>query len=90
MYTSAHFYKQGDSGGEGGGGGFYLDIQPSPDQSGLDINGIKPEPLCDYGSNNGFLPYCSFSNGDASPTAPMAELGKNRIVLIALTTACNG
>ncbi|KAJ7994509.1 hypothetical protein DPEC_G00250220 [Dallia pectoralis] len=28
-----------DSGGGGGGlGGFYLDIQPSPDQSGLDIN----------------------------------------------------
>uniref|UniRef100_A0A3B5B4R7 Nuclear receptor ROR-alpha-like n=1 Tax=Stegastes partitus TaxID=144197 RepID=A0A3B5B4R7_9TELE len=54
--------------------GFYLDIQPSPDQSGLDINGIKPEPLCDYGSSNGFFPYCSFSNGDASPTVSMAEL----------------
>uniref|UniRef100_A0A3B5B612 Nuclear receptor ROR-alpha-like n=1 Tax=Stegastes partitus TaxID=144197 RepID=A0A3B5B612_9TELE len=53
---------------------FYLDIQPSPDQSGLDINGIKPEPLCDYGSSNGFFPYCSFSNGDASPTVSMAEL----------------
>ncbi|XP_029000126.1 nuclear receptor ROR-alpha A-like isoform X3 [Betta splendens] len=66
--------KQADSGGEGGGGGFYLDIQPSPDQSGLDINGIKPEPLCDYGSSNGFFPYCSFSNGEASPTASMAEL----------------
>uniref|UniRef100_A0A672FX87 Nuclear receptor ROR-alpha A-like n=1 Tax=Salarias fasciatus TaxID=181472 RepID=A0A672FX87_SALFA len=56
------------------GGGFYLDIQPSPDQSGLDINGIKPEPLCDYGSSNGFFPYCSFSNGDSSPTVSMAEL----------------
>ncbi|XP_028257262.1 nuclear receptor ROR-alpha A-like isoform X2 [Parambassis ranga] len=69
--------SKGDSGGEGGGGGgggFYLDIQPSPDQSGLDINGIKPEPLCDYGSGNGFLPYCSFSDGDASPTVSMAEL----------------
>uniref|UniRef100_A0A7N6B8J0 RAR-related orphan receptor A, paralog b n=1 Tax=Anabas testudineus TaxID=64144 RepID=A0A7N6B8J0_ANATE len=63
-----------DSGGEGGGGGFYLDIQPSPDQSGLDINGIKPEPLCDYGSSNGFFPYCSFSNGETSPTVSMAEL----------------
>ncbi|XP_072235943.1 nuclear receptor ROR-alpha A-like [Leuresthes tenuis] len=57
----------------GGGGGFYLDIQPSPDQSGLDINGIKPEPLCDYGLSNDFFPYCSFS-GDASPTATMADL----------------
>ncbi|XP_025758885.1 nuclear receptor ROR-alpha isoform X1 [Oreochromis niloticus] len=68
--------SKGDSagGGEGGGGGFYLDIQPSPDQSGLDINGIKPEPLCDYGSSNGFFPYCSFSNRDVPPTVPMAEL----------------
>uniref|UniRef100_A0A8C4HFV0 Nuclear receptor ROR-alpha n=1 Tax=Dicentrarchus labrax TaxID=13489 RepID=A0A8C4HFV0_DICLA len=65
----------GGGGGEGGGGGgFYLDFQPSPDQSGLDINGIKPEPLCDYSSGNGFFPYCSFSNGDTSPTVSMAEL----------------
>ncbi|KAK2854320.1 hypothetical protein Q5P01_006981 [Channa striata] len=64
--------SKADSGGEGGG--FYLDIQPSPDQSGLDINGIKPEPLCDYSSANGFFPYCSFSNGETSPTASMAEL----------------
>ncbi|XP_061594862.1 nuclear receptor ROR-alpha A-like isoform X1 [Cololabis saira] len=58
----------------GGGGGFYLDIQPSPDQSGLDINGVKPEPLCDYEQSDGFFPYCSLSNGDTSPTASMAEL----------------
>ncbi|XP_023268158.1 nuclear receptor ROR-alpha-like [Seriola lalandi dorsalis] len=64
----------GEGGGRGGGGAFYLDIQPSPDQSGLDINGIKPEPLCDYDSSNGFFPYCSFSNGDASPPVSMAEL----------------
>ncbi|XP_071345956.1 nuclear receptor ROR-alpha A-like isoform X2 [Trachinotus anak] len=75
--------SKADSGGEGGGGGrgggaFYLDIQPSPDQSGLDINGIKPEPLCDYGSGNGFFPYCSFSNGDTSPTASMTELGERK------------
>ncbi|KAG7483492.1 nuclear receptor ROR-alpha-like isoform X1 [Solea senegalensis] len=61
-----------DSGG--GGGPFLLAIQPSPDQSGLDINGIKLEPLCDYGSSNGFLPYCSFSNRDTTPTVSMAEL----------------
>ncbi|XP_041847006.1 nuclear receptor ROR-alpha A-like isoform X3 [Melanotaenia boesemani] len=70
--------KQADSreggGVDGGGGGFYLDIQPSPDQSGLDINGIKPEPLCDYGHSNGFFPYCSFSNGDSSPTMSTTEL----------------
>ncbi|KAG5839678.1 hypothetical protein ANANG_G00207480 [Anguilla anguilla] len=55
-------------------GGFYLDIQPSPDQSGLDINGIKPEPICDFAPGSGFFPYCSFTNGDTSPTVSMAEL----------------
>ncbi|XP_014891004.1 nuclear receptor ROR-alpha-like isoform X2 [Poecilia latipinna] len=61
--------------GDAGCGGFYLDIQPSPDQSGLDINRVKPEPLHDYrhGDGNGFFPYCSFSNGDASPTLTLAE-----------------
>lgn len=54
---------------------FYLDIQPSPDQSGLDINGIKPEPICDYTPASGFFPYCSFTNGETSPTVSMAELG---------------
>ncbi|MGH0138635.1 UNVERIFIED_CONTAM: hypothetical protein FKN15_066882 [Acipenser sinensis] len=53
---------------------FYLDIQPSPDQSGLDINGIKPEPICDFTAGSGFFPYCSFTNGDTSPTVSMAEL----------------
>lgn len=56
---------------------FYLDIQPSPDQSGLDINGIKPEPICDYTPASGFFPYCSFTNGETSPTVSMAELGNN-------------
>lgn len=56
-------------------GGFYLDIQPSPDQSGLDINGIKPEPICDFATpGSGFFPYCSFTSGDTSPTVSMAEL----------------
>lgn len=57
---------------------FYLDIQPSPDQSGLDINGIKPEPVCDYTPTTGFFPYCSFTNGETSPTVSMAELGNNK------------
>ncbi|KAM4596386.1 nuclear receptor ROR-alpha A-like isoform 2-T2 [Fundulus diaphanus] len=65
--------KAESGGGDGGCGGFYLDVQPSPDQSGLDINGIKPEPLWDYGHSGEFFPYCSFSNGDASPTVAMAE-----------------
>jgi RAR-related orphan receptor alpha len=67
---------QTDSSGGGGAEGFYLNIQPSPDQSGLDIDGIKPEPLCDLGSGNGFYPYCSFSSGDMSPTVSMDELGE--------------
>ena len=57
---------------------FYLDIQPSPDQSGLDINGIKPEPICDFAPGSGFFPYCSFTSGDTSPTVSMAELGDQR------------
>ncbi|XP_068437516.1 nuclear receptor ROR-alpha A-like isoform X2 [Clinocottus analis] len=61
-----------DSGGGGGNRGFYLDIQPSPDQSGLDVNVIEPEPLC--GSSEDFLPYCSFSDEDATPTVSMKEL----------------
>ncbi|XP_029283221.1 nuclear receptor ROR-alpha A-like isoform X2 [Cottoperca gobio] len=64
----------GERGERGEARGFYLDIQPSPDQSGLDINGIKPEPRCDYGPNKGFFPYCSFSDGDTCPTVSMAEL----------------
>ncbi|XP_062927041.1 nuclear receptor ROR-alpha A isoform X1 [Mobula hypostoma] len=52
----------------------YLDIQPSPDQSGLDINGIKQEPICEYATAPDFFPYCSFTDGETSPTASMAEL----------------
>uniref|UniRef100_A0A3Q0RGK7 RAR related orphan receptor A n=1 Tax=Amphilophus citrinellus TaxID=61819 RepID=A0A3Q0RGK7_AMPCI len=67
-----HYVEQNSP--EGGSLSLKLILHPSPDQSGLDINGIKPEPLCDYGSSNGFFPYCSFSNGDLPPTMPMAEL----------------
>ncbi|KAA0723283.1 Nuclear receptor ROR-alpha [Triplophysa tibetana] len=48
-------------------GGFYLDIQPSPDQSGLDMDGIKLEPVCDLSSDSGLDQYCCYSNGDSSP-----------------------
>ncbi|XP_047220050.1 nuclear receptor ROR-alpha A-like isoform X2 [Girardinichthys multiradiatus] len=60
--------KAESGGADRGCEGFYLDIHPSPDQSGLDLNGIKPEPLSDYGHSDEFFPYCSFSNGEASPT----------------------
>ena len=63
---------------------FYLDIQPSPDQSGLDINGIKPEPICDYTPASGFFPYCSFTNGETSPTVSMAELGNGFCVSVGM------
>uniref|UniRef100_A0A8D1TM59 RAR related orphan receptor A n=1 Tax=Sus scrofa TaxID=9823 RepID=A0A8D1TM59_PIG len=66
---------------------FYLDIQPSPDQSGLDINGIKPEPICDYTPASGFFPYCSFTNGETSPTVSMAELGSLEVVFIRMCRA---
>ncbi|TNN00484.1 hypothetical protein fugu_011730, partial [Takifugu bimaculatus] len=46
-----------------------------PDSAGLDINGIKPEPICDFAPGSGFFPYCSFTNGETSPTVSMAELG---------------
>ncbi|MEQ2281463.1 hypothetical protein AMECASPLE_030620 [Ameca splendens] len=69
--------KAESGGADRGCEGFYLDIQPSPDQSGLDINGIKPEPLSDYGHSDEFFPYCSFSNGEASPT--VAEHGRSTI-----------
>ncbi|XP_034015223.1 nuclear receptor ROR-alpha A-like isoform X1 [Thalassophryne amazonica] len=76
-YTEQHSPKRGSVSSKvdsGEGGGFYLDIQPSPDQSGLDINGIKPEPLGEYGCTNSLFPYCSLSNGETSSTLSMAEL----------------
>lgn len=61
-------------------GGFYLDIQPSPDQSGLDMDGIKLEPVCDLSSDSGLDQYCCYSNGDSSP--PDNDLGNNYKILI--------
>ncbi|XP_036442118.1 nuclear receptor ROR-alpha B isoform X1 [Colossoma macropomum] len=55
-------------------GGFYLDIQPSPDQSGLDMDGIKLEPVCDLSPESALDPYCCYSSGDTSPTDAMSEL----------------
>nr|DBA31613.1 TPA: hypothetical protein GDO54_007421 [Pyxicephalus adspersus] len=69
-YMEGHTPDEGKT--ESAVSSFYLDIQPSPDQSGLDVNGIKPEP--DYTPASSFFPYCSFTNGEASPTISMAEL----------------
>ncbi|XP_055518718.1 nuclear receptor ROR-alpha A-like isoform X2 [Leucoraja erinacea] len=65
----------------------YLDIQPSPDQSGLDINGIKQEPICEYATGPDFFPYCSFTDGETSPTASMAELGSLEVVFVRMCRA---
>uniref|UniRef100_A0A665WQY8 NR LBD domain-containing protein n=1 Tax=Echeneis naucrates TaxID=173247 RepID=A0A665WQY8_ECHNA len=63
-YVDQNSPEGGSADSRGRAGAFYLDIQLSPDQSGLDINGIKPEPLCDYSSGNGLFPYRSCSNED--------------------------
>ncbi|XP_068131794.1 nuclear receptor ROR-alpha A isoform X2 [Hyperolius riggenbachi] len=69
-YMEGHTPEEGKT--ESAVSSFYLDIQPSPDQSGLDVNGIKPEP--DYTPASSFFPYCSFTNGETSPAISMAEL----------------
>ncbi|XP_051505432.1 nuclear receptor ROR-alpha B-like isoform X2 [Myxocyprinus asiaticus] len=59
-------------------GGFYLDIQPSPDQSGLDMDGIKLESVCDLSSDSGLDQYCCYSNGDtSSPDSDLEHLSEN-------------
>uniref|UniRef100_A0A4W3H650 RAR-related orphan receptor A, paralog a n=1 Tax=Callorhinchus milii TaxID=7868 RepID=A0A4W3H650_CALMI len=72
LYMDGHTPDVGKA--DSGMNNFYLDIQPSPDQSGLDINGIKQEPICEYTAVPDFFPYCSFTNGETSPTVSMAEL----------------
>ncbi|KAM8890401.1 nuclear receptor ROR-alpha A-like isoform 1-T1 [Synchiropus picturatus] len=61
--------SKGDS--EGGvreeeAGRSYHDLQPSPDQSGLDINGIKQESLGDLRPANGLIRYHSSSDGETA------------------------
>ncbi|XP_051950364.1 nuclear receptor ROR-alpha B-like isoform X2 [Xyrauchen texanus] len=59
-------------------GGFYLDIQPSPDQSGLDMDGIKLESVCDLSSDSGLDQYCCYGNGDtSSPGSDLEHLSEN-------------
>ncbi|XP_059496129.1 nuclear receptor ROR-alpha A isoform X2 [Stegostoma tigrinum] len=72
LYMDGHTPEVGKA--DSGMNNFYLDIQPSPDQSGLDINGIKQEPICEYAAVPDFFPYCSFTNGESSPTVSMTEL----------------
>ncbi|NXX98549.1 RORB protein, partial [Centropus bengalensis] len=53
--------------------------QPSPDQSGLDMTGIKQikqEPIYDLTSVPNLFTYSSFNNGQLAPGISMAEIGK--------------
>uniref|UniRef100_A0A4W4GI97 Uncharacterized protein n=1 Tax=Electrophorus electricus TaxID=8005 RepID=A0A4W4GI97_ELEEL len=70
-------YVNGHTTDEGKGssviGGFYLDTQPSPDQSGLDMDDIKLEPVCDLSPESATDPYCCYSN-NTSATDDMNDL----------------
>lgn len=53
--------------------------QPSPDQSGLDMTGIKQikqEPIYDLTSVPNLFTYSSFNNGQLAPGISMSEIGK--------------
>lgn len=53
--------------------------QPSPDQSGLDMPGIKQikqEPIYDLTSVPNLFTYSSFNNGQLAPGITMTEIGK--------------
>uniref|UniRef100_A0A8C9FW99 RAR related orphan receptor B n=1 Tax=Pavo cristatus TaxID=9049 RepID=A0A8C9FW99_PAVCR len=53
--------------------------QPSPDQSGLDMTGIKQikqEPIYDLTSVPNLFTYSSFNNGQLAPGISMTEIGK--------------
>ena len=53
--------------------------QPSPDQSGLDMTGIKQikqEPIYDLTSVPTLFTYSSFNNGQLAPGITMSEIGK--------------
>ncbi|PKU39891.1 hypothetical protein llap_9809 [Limosa lapponica baueri] len=53
--------------------------QPSPDQSGLDMTGIKQikqEPIYDLTSVPNLFTYGSFNNGQLAPGISMTEIGK--------------
>lgn len=53
--------------------------QPSPDQSGLDMTGIKQikqEPIYDLTSVPNLFTYSSFNNGQLAPGITMTEIGE--------------
>lgn len=53
--------------------------QPSPDQSGLDMTGIKQikqEPIYDLASVPNLFPYGLCTNGQLAPGITVAEIGK--------------
>uniref|UniRef100_A0A8C5DJU2 Nuclear receptor ROR-alpha-like n=1 Tax=Gouania willdenowi TaxID=441366 RepID=A0A8C5DJU2_GOUWI len=63
--------SQADPGG-GAEASLHLDVQASPDQSGLDINGIKPESMC--GSTDGFSLFTDDDDSSAAELDVLAEL----------------
>ncbi|XP_070287590.1 nuclear receptor ROR-beta isoform X3 [Myotis yumanensis] len=66
--------------------------QPSPDQSGLDMTGIKQikqEPIYDLTSVSNLFTYSSFNNGQLAPGITMTEIGCLEVVLVRMCRAFN-
>ncbi|XP_010724059.1 nuclear receptor ROR-beta [Meleagris gallopavo] len=64
--------------------------QPSPDQSGLDMTGIKQikqEPIYDLTSVPNLFTYSSFNNGQLASGISMTEIGADKIPGAKLATA---
>lgn len=68
------------------GTGFYSvdSTQPSPDQSGLDMSGmkqIKQEPIYDLTPVPNLFTYSSYPDGQLAPGVTMSELGRQTSLL---------
>lgn len=65
--------------------------QPSPDQSGLDMTGIKQikqEPIYDLTSVPNLFTYSSFNNGQLAPGISMTEIGKENYYFSIVMCKC--
>lgn len=65
--------------------------QPSPDQSGLDMTGIKQikqEPIYDLTSVPNLFTYSSFNNGQLAPGISMTEIGKENYYFSIVMCEC--
>ncbi|XP_030620540.1 nuclear receptor ROR-alpha B isoform X2 [Chanos chanos] len=71
-YVEGHTPEEGKA--DSAASSVYVDIQPSPDQSGLDMDDIKLEPMCDLSPESSLATFCCYSNGDTSPTVSTNEL----------------